>query len=371
MEQQPQVALVHDYWVHMRGGERVFLGLARMFPRADCYTLVHRRHGLPPEMTAVSMHASLLSRIPGSARHYRALLPLYPLAARHLNLRAYDLVISSSSGFCHGVQTAGAHICYCHAPLRYAWNNYAETVAQQRSPLVRAALAHVLRRARQLDYQAAQRVTQYVANSTTVQRRIAEYYHKDSVVIHPFVDTARFQPIPSSGEYYLVMSQLHHYKRVDLAVQACTRLGLPLLVVGEGPERAKIELLAGPTVRFLGRVADADLPELFAGCIAFLQCGEEDFGIAALEAQACGRPVIAYGVGGARETVIDHVSGLYFAEPTINDVVAALEQTRRTRWDPAAVRASAERYDETQFRAKMTQVIASTMAGRSLQGTMT
>jgi glycosyltransferase involved in cell wall biosynthesis len=370
VEQQPRVALVHDYWVHLRGGERVFLGLTHMFPRADYYTLVRRRSGLPPEMAELPIRASFLSQIPGSARYFRALLPLYPLAARRLDLRAYDLVISSSSGFCHGVQTAGVHVCYCHAPLRYAWNAYAETLALQRSPLARAALGSLLRRIRQIDYQAARRVTEYVANSTTVQQRIAEYYHKASVVVHPFVDTTRFQPTASRGAYYLVVSQLQPYKRVDLAVQACTRLRLPLLVVGDGPERAKLKLLAGPTVRFLGRVPDADLPELFQHSIAFLQCGEEDFGIAALEAQSCGRPVIAYGVGGARETVIHNVSGFCFAVPTIDAVIDAIEQAQQIQWDVAAVRASAERYDETQFRANMTQVIASAMAGRSLHGTL-
>jgi glycosyltransferase involved in cell wall biosynthesis len=362
---------VHDYWVHLRGGERVFLALASMFPRSDFYTLVSSQSGLPPEMAKLHMRSSMLGRLPGSARHFRALLPLYPIAARSLDLRAYDLVISSSSGFCHGVRTQGVHICYCHAPLRYAWNMYAETLARQRSPLVRAALGVTLSRIRQTDYRAAQRVTRYVANSQTVQQRIAEYYHRDSVVVHPFVDTTRFYPAGSPEGYYLVVSQLQAYKRVDLAVAACTTLRLPLLVVGEGPQRSQLEHLAGPTVRFLGHVDDSRLAELYSHCRAFLQCGEEDFGIAALEAQACGRPVIALGVGGARETVVHSVSGLCFAQPDVEAVIDAIKQAQVIHWDPAEVRASAERYDEAHFRANMAHVVANAMAVRPLQSAMT
>jgi glycosyltransferase involved in cell wall biosynthesis len=370
VEQELRVALVHDFWVHLRGGERLFLGLSRLFPKADCYTLVCRTKGLPPEMAELPVRTSALSQLPGSARYFRALLPLYPLAARSLDLQAYDLVISSSSGFCHRVRTRGAHVCYCHAPLRYAWNMYEHTLAQQRSVLVRSALRSVLRRMRQADYQAAQRVTQYVANSTTVQQRIAQYYHRDSIVVHPFVDSSRFQPGASTGEYYLVVSQLHSYKRVDLAVQACTALHVPLVVVGEGPERAQLERLAGPTVRFAGRVSDADLPDLYRQSLAFLQCGEEDFGIAALEAQSCGIPVIAFSAGGARETVIHGVSGFCFTEPTVPAVIDAIQHTQRIQWDPTMVRASAERYDEAHFRAKMTGVVAEAMSVHSRRAAM-
>jgi glycosyltransferase involved in cell wall biosynthesis len=205
-----------------------------------------------------------------------------------------------------------------------------------------------------------------VANSAAVKRRIAEYYHRESAVVHPFVDTLRFQPVLSpSTDYYLVVSQLLPYKRVDLAIQACTRLRLPLLVVGEGAERPTLERLAGPTVRFLGRLDNAELPQLYGNCKALLQCGEEDFGITALEVQACGRPVIAYGAGGAAETVIHNQSGFCFAEPSIAAVEGAIEETRARDWDPAAVRAAATRYDEESFRQAMTEVVSAAMSVRS------
>jgi glycosyltransferase involved in cell wall biosynthesis len=357
MRPDMRIALVHDYWVTLRGGERVFLALARMFPQADYYALIAPQHGLPAEMACLPMRSSFLGRLPGSLRHYRAYLPLYPLAARSLNLARYDLVITSSSGFTHRVVTQGVHVCYCHAPLRYAWNEYDETLASRRSPLERALLARMLTGVRRADVSAARRVTAFIANSTAVQQRIAAYYQRASDIVYPLVDTQRFTPTDTPGEYYLVISHLHPYKRVDLAVQACTRLQVPLVVVGAGPERARLEALAGPTVRFAGRVADDALPAIYAGARAVLQCGEEDFGIAALEAQASGRPVIAFGAGGALETVVDGVTGIHFFEPSLDAVITAIGRLDRQPIDPQAARAHAEQFDEDHFRAGIWRVV--------------
>lgn len=354
-----RVALVHDYWVTLRGGERVFLALMRMFPQADCYVLLRGRVGavdLPQERR---FHESFLQHLPFPTDHYRALLPLYPVAARQLDLRGYDLVISSSSGFCHAAQTDGLHICYCHSPLRYAWHEYETTLASQRSPLSRMALAAVLNRVRRADYTAAQRVGAYVANSHTTQERIRQYYGRESTVVHPFVDTARFSPLGESAGYVLVVSRLLPYKRVDLAVQACTRLGLPLVVVGEGPERARLARLAGPTVTFRSQVDEAELVRLYQGCSMLLQCGVEDFGMAALEAQACGRPVLAYGAGGALETMAPGVSGAFFAEQSVAAVQDALRTFRAGDFDPQALRAHAERFQEAQFEANLRRAVVS------------
>lgn len=361
MNTSTRIALVHDYWVTLRGGERVFLALKRLLPDADCYTLIQRKNVLPAGHAPLTLHSTPLNWIPGGARHYRSLLPLYPLAAAQLDLTQYDLVLSSSSGFSHGVRTAGAHICYCHTPLRYAWHDYSATVSGLRSPALRAAYGAVMGYIRQLDYEAAQRVTTYVANSAAVQQRIADYYDRRSTIVHPFVDTRRFQPGGTSEGYFLVVSQLNTYKRVDLAIEACNRLGRRLVIVGAGPERARLERLAGPTVSFLDRVSEEQLPKLYANCAALLQCGEEDFGIAALEAQASGRPVLAYGASGALETVIAGETGLHIPEQTADAVTETIRAFDDRDFDSARVRRHAEQFDEAHFRARMLQVIASSL----------
>jgi glycosyltransferase involved in cell wall biosynthesis len=360
-----RVALVHDYLVTLRGGERILLALKRLFPTADCYALLARRHGLPAELAALHARTTPLQWIPGAARHYRALLPLYPVAARALDLRGYDLVISDSSGFCHGVRTDGPHLCYCHTPLRYAWHEYDATLAAQRSPLRRAVLRAVLGGVRRADLAAARRVTAYAANSAAVRARIQQYYGRDSTIVHPFVDTARFQPTPEHDDYLLAVAQLHAYKQVGLVVEACTRLGRRLVVVGEGPERARLECLAGPSVTFLPRVDEARLAALYAGCAALVQCGLEDFGIAALEAQASGRPVLAFGAGGALETVAEGTTGLFFSVQTVAAVADAIARCDATAFDPAAIRAHAERFEESRFRAALLAVVVPLLAPRT------
>ncbi|HEV2238905.1 MAG TPA: glycosyltransferase [Ktedonobacterales bacterium] len=364
-----QVALVHDYWISLRGGERIFLGLRRLFPEADLYTLIHgpnvptERGEAPP-----AFHPAPLRWVPGGDRHHRALLPLYPLAARTLDLRGYDLVISSSSGFCHGARTDGAHLCYCYTPLRYAWHEYAATISDEPSRLRRAALRPTLSLMRRMDYAAAQRVTHYVAISIATQKRIAEFYGRTSAIVHPFIDTDRYHPVAAPDDYLLVVSQLLPYKRADLAVAACARLGRRLVVVGEGPERARLEALAGPRTTFAGRVSEAELTALYAGCAALLQCGVEDFGMAALEAQASGRPVVAFAAAGALETVVDGISGVYFHEQTVERVVEAIERLDRARFDPLALRAHAEHFDEAHFRAGISAVLRDAGIAPALRG---
>lgn len=360
------VALIHDYWVTLRGGERIFLALRRLFPDADCYALVGRRDLMPGAHDGherLDLRFSALRFIPRGARHYRALLPLFPWALTTLDLSGYDLVIASSSGFCHGVHARGPLVCYCHTPLRYAWSEYDATLSAIRSPLQRVVLRRTLDRLRTLDYEAAQRVTHYVANSAAVQQRIAVFYDRPSSVVHPFIDTAQFQPDPAGGhgDYYLTVSQLLPYKRVDLAVAACTALRKPLVVVGEGPELAHLRQQAGPTVSFAGRVPEDELTRLYAGCTAFIQCGEEDFGMAALEAQASGRPVIAYGVSGALETVRAGVTGHFFAEQTLDAVAETLRTFNPDEFDPRAIRAHAEQFDEDRFRRGMRREIESVL----------
>jgi len=360
MADRERIALVHDYWVTVRGGERIFLGLARLFPQADCFALIRDPALGSGSQQPFAIRTTALQWIPNGYRHFRALLPLYPLAARCLDLRGYDLVISSSSGFCHGIRANGVHVCYCHSPLRYAWNEFDATIRRQRTPLGRAALSGVLRYVRHMDFAAAQRVSQYVANSRTVQQRIASNYDRQSVIVHPFVDTARFRPSDVVDDYFLVVSQLLPYKRVDLAIQACNRLRRRLLVVGDGPERPALERMAGPSVSFLGRVSEGDLTALYARSAALLQCGEEDFGMATLEAQASGRPAIAFKTGGAAETVLHERTGLHIPEQTVECVLEALAQFNSMKFDTPDLLAHAERFNEAHFRSAMRQVVRDT-----------
>lgn len=355
MFEDMRIALVHDYWVGLRGGERIFVALSRMFPHADCYALVGGARYMPRDVALPEVRISALRFVPLAGRYYRALLPVYPAIARHLDLSAYDAVISSSSGFCHAAQTSGTHLCYCHTPNRYAWHEYEATLAAQPSNIGRTMLRRTLTYVRRADYVAAQGVSHFVANSTAVQRRIAMYYHRASGLVHPFVDTRRFHPSNArdvaSHPYFLVVSQLLPYKRVDLAVEACTRLGASLIIVGNGPELERLRRLSGPTVHFAGRIPDAELARLYADCAAFLQCGEEDFGMAALEAQASGRPVIAFGASGALETVRDGVTGKLFAVQSVDALVDELRHFSPGQYDTATIRRHAEQFDESRFRA--------------------
>ncbi len=365
-----RIALVHDYVVRLRGGERIYLALARMFPDADCFALVGGRRWLPTEAHAPRIRVSPLRFVPGSAAYYRSLLPLYPIVARNLDLRDYDVVISSSSGFCHAARVAGKHLCYCHTPLRYAWTEYEATIASQQSRLKRAALGWTLRYARRADYAAAQRVTRYVANSTAVQQRIARFYGRTSTVVHPFIDVAHFRPSQPAARrgrraFFLTVSQLLPYKRVDLAVEACTRLGMPLVVVGTGPELPHLKSIAGPTVRFVGWVSREELARLYAECDAFVQCGEEDFGISALEAQASGRPVIAYGASGALDTVRDGITGRLFFAQSADTLADTLRAFDADQFDAAAIRAHAERFDEAHFREGITREVSALLSVQS------
>jgi glycosyltransferase involved in cell wall biosynthesis len=370
-----RVALVHDYWVTVRGGERVFQGLARLFPEADTYVLIRDpRVATPPELAR--LRTTYLQWIPFGHRHFRALLPLYPIAARRLDLRGYDLVISSSSGFCHAARTDGIHICYCHSPLRYAWNEYDATLALQPVGIRRALLAATLDSVRRADLAAARHVTTFVANSTTVRDRIATYYGRPSTVVHPFIDAQRFRLATRHNETFLVVSQLLPYKRVDLAIEACAHLGLKLQIIGVGPDRARLERLAGPTITFRGRVSEEDLGAAYANCAALVQCGEEDFGMAALEAQAAGRPVIAFGAGGALETVSHGRTGMLFKEQTVEGLMEALCAFDPDGFDSDAIRAHAQGFSEAVFQRRMLDVlrdagVAPALWGRDLAASAT
>jgi glycosyltransferase involved in cell wall biosynthesis len=358
-----RVALVHDFLLDLRGAERVFLELCAMYPQADVFTAVYDEDGTEGRFAARNVRSTFLQRLRPTARTFRPLLPLYPAAMESLDLRGYDLVISSSSAWAHGVipDEGAMHVCYCHNPFRYAWNAREDTL-RGRGPVSRAALGLVLQRWRQWDFIAAQRVDAYVANSDTTRRRVRRYFGREAVVVHPPVDTARFGPAPVGADY-VVLSELMAHKRIDVAVRAFTQLRLPLLVIGNGPDLRRLRRLAGPTVRFAGRVGDQTAAAMLARARALVVTATEEFGIAAVEAQAAGRPVIALGAGGVRETVLEGVTGAFYREQDPEALAEVLRRFDPLAVDPQACVANAARFDAAHFRHGVRRVVGQALAG--------
>lgn len=349
------VALVHDWLNQVGGAENVLTELLDLFPTAPLFTAMYWRTRMPPSFEQRDIHTSFMERLPGIMTRHQVYLPLYPFAFESFDLRGHDVVISNKSGFCHGIvpPPGTRHFCYCLTPTRYLWNYHDYVEREGLGPLARWMLLLILPFLRQWDFAAAQRVDHFAAISSAVKQRIQQIYRRDSVIIFPPVDTGRFVPQDSPDDYFLIVSRLIPYKRIDLAIEACNRLRLPLWIAGDGRDRPRLEKLAGETVRFLGRVPDADLPDLYARCRAFIFPGEEDFGISPVEAQAAGRPVVAYGAGGALDTVIDGQTGVLFHTPTATALAEALEKLNGLSFDPAFIRKHATQFDSHAFRKSL------------------
>ena len=359
---QRRMALVHDWLNQMGGAENVLEELVDLFPGAPVYTSMYAPERMPDAYRRWDIRTSFMQHLPAVTTHHQRYLPLYPQAFQRTDLSDYDLVLSNKSGFCHGVTTArdghkALHVCYCLTPTRFLWlyDQYRER--EQIGGVVNAGLQPVLAQLRKWDYAAAQRVDHFIAISTTVQERIARIYARESVVIHPPVDTDYFAPDPAVpvGDYYLIVSRLIPYKRIDLAVQAFAHLPAEkLLIVGDGRDLDSLRSRATANVTFLGRQSRARIRELLQGCKAFIFPGLEDFGIAPVEAMSVGRPVIAYGAGGALDTVVPGVTGAHFAEQTPDRLLAVLEQFDAGAYDPAACRGQAALFGRAAFREKLT-----------------
>lgn len=356
-----KVALIHYWLTGMRGGEKVLEAFCELFPDADIFTHACQKESLSPRLRSHHIRTTFINRLPFASRLYKAYLPLMPMALECLDLTEYDLVISSESGPAKGVITRpdALHVCYCHSPMRYLWD-LNPTYRQRMSWLQRAAFAPLAHYLRLADVLSATRVDEFIANSQFVRNRIHKYYRREAVVIHPPVDTDYFSPSSAvHNDYYLVAGQLVHYKRVDLAVSACSELSLPLVVAGEGPELARLRRQAGPSVKFIGRVDDQKLRALMVSCKALLFPGVEDFGMIPIEAMACGRPVIALNNGGAAETVVADRTGILFNEQHVNalkDAVMRLE-SKSIRFDPAEIRAHAVKFGKSPFFHKITALL--------------
>jgi glycosyltransferase involved in cell wall biosynthesis len=358
-----KVALVHDWLNQMGGAEDVLATLVDLYPATPVYTSLYWPEQMPADWQAWDIRTSFIDRLPLARRRQQLYFPLYPLAFEQFNLDGYDLVLSNKSGFCHGVITGPdtLHICYCLTPTRYLWryHQYAQQENLKRS--TRLLLLPFLTFLRQWDRLAADRVDHFIAISQEIRRRIAKVYRREATIIYPPVETARFEPATRVEDYYLFVGRLVPYRRVDLLVEAFNKMGRPLMIAGSGRDRERLEAMAGPNVTFLGYIPNGELPDLFARCRAFLFPGEEDFGIAPLQAMAAGRPVIAYAAGGSLDTVVPG-TGALFEEQTAAAIMRAVESFDPEAVSPAFIRRHAEQFDTAVFRQQLATFIERKMA---------
>lgn len=348
-----RVALVHEFLYTMRGAERVLDALCELYPDADLFSLIYRKGTLNPRIEGRRIRPSFLQWVPGARLNHRPFLPLYPLAVSELPLEGYDLVLSSSYAVAKGarVPPEALHVCYCHTPMRYVWDMVEEYFhLSRRGALTRWPLQLMVNRLRAWDVRTAAGVDAFIANSTTVRDRIRRLYGRESTVIHPPADAGFYTPdFGPREDWYLCASAFAPYKRMDLVMEAFRRNGRRLKVVGSGQDEANLRRLAGGNVEVLGWLPDDRLREMYRRCRALVFAGEEDFGIVPVEAQLCGAPVIAYGKGGLLDSVVDGVTGLFFAVQTVEAVNAAVERFEAGRIDPGECRRNAERFSRPRF----------------------
>ena len=356
----PRVALVHDFLLDLRGAERVFLAMCDVWPDADIFTAVYNEEGTEGRFAHRNVHSSFLQRLGPTAKTFRAMLPLYPAAIESFDFSDYDLVVSSSSAWAHAIicDERTTHVCYCHNPFRYAWSDRDRTLSTRSAP-TRAILDVIFRRWRQWDWIAAQRVDRYITNSRTTQARIRNYWNRDSVVVYPPVETGRFSP-GEVGQHYMVLSELMPHKRIDVAIHAFNKLGLPLVVCGDGPEARSLRRIAGPTIQFVGRVSDPEAARLLNSSRALVVAAVEEFGIAAVEAQAAGRPVIAVRGGGTLETVVDGETGCFWSGGP-DELAAVVAGFDDAAIDPQACVRNAARFDTSIFKRDLPRYVESAL----------
>lgn len=357
-----KVAIVHYWLVGMRGGEKVLEALLDLYPDAVIVTHVYDPAQVSDRVRRHEVRETFIGRLPGAKKHYQKYLPLMPLALELMDMQEFDLVISSESGPAKGVivRPDAVHISYCHSPMRYIWDHY-HVYRARAGRLARLMMPLAAHRLRIWDVTTAARVDHFIANSSFIAKRIEKFYRREAEVIFPPVDTAEFAVSPAVGGHYLLAGEMVSYKRADLAVEAFNASGRKLVVVGDGEMREALERKSGPNITFLGRVPFAELKQQFATCKALIFPGEEDFGIIPVEVMACGRPVIAYGRGGALDTVIEGVSGVLFHEQTadsLNDAISRFEQEPGLVADPESIRELAQGFDTAVFKEKFSAFAA-------------
>ena len=373
-----KVALIHDHLAQDGGAEKVLKALADIFPEAPIYTLLYEKKNIVKYFAGRKIETSIIQKLPGGIKHYQWYMPFMPMAVEFFDLSQYDLVISDASAFAKGIITSPdtLHICYCHTPTRYLWDYTHQYINELKyNKYFKKIISLVLNYIRLWDRQAADRVDKFIANSHTVQKRIKKYYRRGSIVIYPPVELNKFYisddladssfaPPTDVGKaakdkYFLIGGRLAPYKRVDLAIKACSQLGKKLKIFGDGVDLARLKKIAGDSnnIEFLGRVNNKIKAELYSKCQAFLNPQEEDFGITMIEAMASGRPVIAYRRGGAKETVIEGKTGLFFNKQNSEDLIKALNNFNSNNFNPKEIREHVMQFSEERFKNKIKNFI--------------
>jgi glycosyltransferase involved in cell wall biosynthesis len=350
-----RIALVHDYFTQLGGAEKVAEEMFCMLPSSSLFATVALPRCMPSRLKKIPVNTSWMQNLPSIDKYYRIYFLLYPLAVGTMDLSHYDLVLSSSSSYAKGVRTNrdALHVCYCHTPMRWVWSYGDYSRRESFKGMQRLVLPMLIRGLKEWDEQASRQPDHFIANSKTVARRIRAAYNRSAEVIHPPINVHRFRPSPERQDYYVTLARLVSYKRIDLAVQACTERKKKLFVIGEGPDRQRLEKMAGPSVTFLGRASDREVEHYVSRCRALIFPGEEDFGMAPLEVAAAGRPTVAYRSGGAVETIKENVTGLFFNNQTPEDLAEALDQLEKQEWHPQTLRRHSENFGIPIFRDKL------------------
>jgi len=357
-----KVALIHDHLAQDGGAEKVLKALAEIFPDAPIYTLLYEKKNADRYFKNRRIETSIIQKLPGGVKHYQWYMPFMPMAVEFFDLHDYDLVISDASAFAKGVITAPhtLHICYCHTPTRYLWSDTHQYINELKyNKYFKKIISLVLNYVRLWDAAAADRVDKYIANSETVKRRIAKYYKADSIVIYPPVATDKFKISETVEDFFLIGGRLAPYKRVDIVIEAFKKMNKKLKIFGDGVDMKRLKKIAGnaANIEFLGRVSDEKMADLYGKCLAFINPQEEDFGITAVEAMASGRPVIAFAKGGAKETIIEGKTGMFFNSQTPESLIEAVNKFDGNNFNPNEIRARAERYGVERFKKEIKEFI--------------
>lgn len=354
-----EIALAHDYFIQMGGAERVAEELNLIFPTAKMFTTVDRRREFPLGLDKKNVRASWMQRLPVNVKNHRNYFLLYPLAVESFDLSDFDLIISSSSGYAKGVRKkkGAVHVNYCHTPMRWVWRYEDYAAREQFGCLKRKILPFLLENLKRWDLRAAAEPDLYIANSNVVAERIKQCYGREATVIPPPINVDRFSIDEPDEDFYLLLSRLNPYKRLDVAVEACKKFDRPLIVIGDGAAREQLEKIAGQKTRFLGRQPDSVVARYAGRCRALIFPGEEDFGMTPLEINAAGRPIIAFRAGGATETVVEGETGVFFNEQTAESLIGAIEEFESLSFDRRTLRRHAEKFDRSVFASRIREFV--------------